>query len=109
MSLPIYHKRITCAYLYTITKYGYPPDICGTLQHIDEMAALGFRSIELEGIGGKNIRYLHQHASEIKDRILARGCELPVLCLVLPQLGSADFSKHAQALELFEMGCEVAL
>ena len=109
MSQSIYHKKVTCAYLYTITKYGYPPDICGTLQHIDEMASLGFRSIELEGIGGDNIRYLHQHAAEIKARLITRDCALPVLCLVLPQLSSADFSKHAQALELFEMGCEIAL
>ncbi len=108
MSHSRYHKKITCAYLYTISKYGYPPDIRQTLRHIDEMADLGFTSIELEGIGEDNILYLQQHAAEIKNRISSRGLELPVLCLVLPQLSSADFSKHAHALELFEIGCALA-
>lgn len=103
-----YTEKITCAYLHTISKYGYPPDISKTTAHIKEMAALGFSSIELEGIGKANIEYLYTHKSEIAETLAAYKCTLPVLCIVLPDLGSIDPAKHCEALELFEMGCEIA-
>jgi sugar phosphate isomerase/epimerase len=103
-----YTEKITCAYLYTISKYGYPPDIRKTKLHIEEMARLGFTSIELEGIGKKNIEYLFANRREIADILAEQACSLPVLCIVLPQLSAADRSRHSEALELFEVGCETA-
>jgi sugar phosphate isomerase/epimerase len=108
MSIYRYHPKITCAYLYTISKYGYPPDISRTGLHIKEMAEKGFRSIELEGIGRQNIEYLYQHKEEVADQLNLYECTLPVLCLVLPQLSAVDKEKHREGLELFDMGCELA-
>ena len=105
MKLP---QRITCAYLYPITLYGYPPDIRQTVAHIREMAAMGFTSVELEGIGAGNIAYLFHHQNAVKEALEKYGCSLPVLCIVLPQLGSTDAAKRRTSLELFEMGCKVA-
>ena len=42
--------RIVCAFLYTISKHGYPPKATDMLTFIDEMVNLGFSAIELEGI-----------------------------------------------------------
>lgn len=103
-----YTDQITCAYLYPITRYGYPPDIKNSAVHIAEMAAMGFRSIELEGIGEENIDYLHQHHSFISDELSKAGCVVPVLCVVLPQLSNPDAPKRSRALEYFEKGCRVA-
>lgn len=103
-----YTDQITCAYLYPITRYGYPPDIKNSALHIAEMAAMGFRSIELEGIGEENIDYLLQHHSSIADAVSKAGCVVPVLCVVLPQLSSADPAKRAHALDYFEKGCKAA-
>lgn len=103
-----YPRQITCAYLYPITLYGYPPDIQDTVKHIEEMAAMGFRSIELEGIGPSNIQYLYQHKDAIGEALVKYGCSLSILCLVLPQLGAADSARRNESLEWFEMGCEVA-
>lgn len=103
-----FNDKIVCAYLYPITRYGYPPDVKRTPQYIEEMAALGFRSIELEGIGAENIRYLSVQRNVIREKLEACGCRLPVLCIVLPQLGSVDAARREEALELFEMGCEIA-
>lgn len=103
-----FSDKITCAYLYPITQYGYPPDIRDTISHIVEMSALGFRSLELEGIGETNIRYLYQNHQPIVDKLGELDCKVPILCLVLPQLASVDNAKRAHSLELFEMGCEVA-
>lgn len=106
--MKILPPQITCAYLYPITLYGYPPDIRQTVQHIREMAAMGFSSIELEGIGAGNIAWLYHHQDEVKEALEKYNCDLPVLCLVLPQLGSPDAARRRKSLELFEMGCKVA-
>ncbi|MBN9381404.1 MAG: sugar phosphate isomerase/epimerase [Chitinophagaceae bacterium] len=103
-----YPDKIACAYLYPITRYGYPPDIRQTISHISEMAALGFSSLELEGIGEENIHYLYKHSSDIADALANAGCKVPVLCVVLPQLGAVDAAERTRSLEYFEMGCEVA-
>lgn len=100
---------ITCAYLYIISRYGYPPPIRDTVKHIGEMAALGFSSIELEGIGRTNIEYLFEHKTEIKESLEKHHCTVPVLCVVLPQMGAdLDGAAEKECLELFEMGCETA-
>lgn len=100
---------ICCAYLYIISRYGYPPPIEHTVGHIREMAALGFSSVELEGIGKKNIEYLFKHKNTIKESLAECGCTVPILCIVLPQLGTdLDAASQAECLELFEMGCETA-
>ena len=46
----MFDKKIVCTYLHLISKYGYPPPAGDTLSHIDEIKALGFKSLELEGI-----------------------------------------------------------
>jgi sugar phosphate isomerase/epimerase len=101
--------NITCAYLYIISKYGYPPPIGDTVKHISEMAALGFTSLELEAIERQNIEYLYRKKTEVKDALDKYSCSVPVLCVVLPRLG-ADLTsaERAECLELFEMGCETA-
>lgn len=101
-------RQIVCAYLYPITLYGYPPDITSTNHYISEMAAMGFRSVELEGIGAENIMYLFDHQEEIGNALVKHNCKLPILCLVLPELSSADASKRRRSLEIFEMGCKIA-
>ena len=103
-----YTNRITCAYLYPITKYGYPPDIRHTFDHIEEMADMGFTAIELEGIGEENIRYLFEQQDQIAEKLAACHCKVPVLCVVLPQLGAVDPAARSRSLEWFEMGCVVA-
>ncbi|MFT3824655.1 MAG: sugar phosphate isomerase/epimerase [Chitinophagaceae bacterium] len=103
-----FDPRITCAYLFTITKYGYPPDVQHTLRHIDEMADMGFVSIELEGIGETNIRFLSAHTSQVTDKLAQRNCHVPVFCVVLPGLGATDADTRNKSLELFRLGCKTA-
>ncbi|WP_138475693.1 sugar phosphate isomerase/epimerase family protein [Dyadobacter bucti] len=100
---------ICCAYLYIISRYGYPPPVADTVKHIGAMAALGFSSIELEGIGKENIQYLLRNKTAVRDVLEKHGCSVPVFCVVLPQLGGdLTASERAECLESFEMGCETA-
>ncbi len=103
-----YSESMCCAYLYIISKYGYPPPVEDTETHIKEMAQLGFRHIELEGIGEENINYLYQHRSRIATALDAHQCTVPILCIVLPQLGSGNTAERAKSLALFEKGCATA-
>ncbi len=103
-----YSDKITCAYLYPITKYGYPPDVRNTVAYIDEMKSMGFTSMELEAIGEANVDYMFTHYPLIADKLASANCSVPVFCIVLPQLGSVDPAKQNKSLELFEKGCIIA-
>lgn len=101
-------QKITCAYLYTISKYGYPPKVENTTAHIREMASLGFSSIELEGIGHANIEYLYQNQKDIVQQVQELGLEVPVFCIVLPEMSAFDHEVRQKQLRYFEQGCEIA-
>ncbi|MCK4418725.1 sugar phosphate isomerase/epimerase, partial [Candidatus Aerophobetes bacterium] len=58
--------KINCCWLYAISKYGYPPSLSDTYRVIQEMVDLGFKYIELEGIGERNLRELFQNRQRIK-------------------------------------------
>ena len=55
----VFDRHITCAFLYSITRYGYPPDAEHMVTYVHEMADLGFQSIELEGIGEAHLKTVY--------------------------------------------------
>lgn len=103
-----FSDRIVCAYLHPITKYGYPPKAENTLSYIDEMSALGFKSIELEGIREEHLEGVYTLKTEIKTKLIKQNLEVPYFCVVLPGLGSVDAKERVENLLLFEKGCEIA-
>jgi sugar phosphate isomerase/epimerase len=103
------NKKITCCYLYPITKYGYPPDANNTLKYIQEMSSLGFSSIELEGIRSEHLLKVHSMSRDIKKNIKEMNVDISYFCAVLPGLSSLDEKEVNKNLALFEMGCETAL
>ena len=48
--------KISCCWLFAISKFGYPPSLPNTYRALEEMAALGFKGVELEGVGEDNLR-----------------------------------------------------
>ncbi len=102
-------KHITCAFLYSITRYGYPPAADRMIDYIREMAELGFRSVELEGIGGEHLQAVANRSTEIRNALDDHGLSLAVFCTVLPRLGSVHAEQRTQALDLFRLGCETAV
>lgn len=101
-------EHITCAFLYSITRYGYPPAADRMVDYVREMAELGFRSVELEGIGGEHLQAVARKSTEIRQALDDYGLSLPVFCTVLPQLGSVHALQREHALELFRLGCKTA-
>lgn len=103
-----FNKHITCAFLYTITRYGYPPEAKNMSRYLHEMADLGFRSVEIEGIGEEHLKTVYRNRYEIKKTLEERGLQLPVFCTVLPGLGSPHAGTARKSMELFHTGCELA-
>lgn len=100
--------RITCCYLYTISKYGYPPAAEDTLKYLDEYKSLGFQSVELEGIRKDHLEKVYKIRKQIAVRIKELKLEVPYFCIVLPGLSSANANERKENLELFRKGCEIA-
>jgi hypothetical protein len=86
----MFNKRITCCYLYPITKYGYPPSAACTLEYLGEMHALGFSSVELEGIRETHLLDVYKQRFAIQSKLKELSLELPYFCAVLPGLSSMD-------------------
>ena len=105
----MYNESIICCYLYVITKYGYPPPAADTVRHIEEMKALGFCSIELEGIREEHLLTVYEQRNVIKSRLDELGVQIPYFCIVLPGLASIDRTEREKNLELFEKGCDIAV
>lgn len=102
------NDQIVCAYLYSITKYGYPPKASDSLKHIEEMAAIGFSSIELEGIREEHLMEVFNSRMLIREKIVELKLSVPYFCVVLPGLTSLDEHERDKQLELFDKGCQIA-
>ncbi len=101
-------KNIVCAYLYSITKYGYPPAAENTLKYIDEMSSLGFQSIELEGIREEHLNKVYELKDNIAQKLNNLKLNVPYFCVVLPKLSSPSQEVVKDQLKFFEKGCKIA-
>jgi sugar phosphate isomerase/epimerase len=100
--------NIVCCYLYIISRYGYPPPPEQTVKHLIEMHALGFQSIELEGIRADHLKEIYHYRHEIKAKIEELKLNVPYFCVVLPGLSSENRNMREENLRLFEIGCQIA-
>jgi len=101
-------KNIVCCYLYTISKYGYPPPAKDTLQHLREMKVMGFQSVELEGIRQDHLMEVYELRHDIRLELDNSELNVPYFCVVLPNLSSPDTAIRQKSLQLFRKGCEIA-
>ncbi|MBD3375274.1 TIM barrel protein [candidate division KSB1 bacterium] len=105
----MHDNSIVCAFLYIITKYGYPPPAEKSLEYLQEMKNLGFQSVELEGIREIHLSEMVEIKDEIKHKADELGLEIPYYCTVLPGLASDDPKERERNLELFTRGCDTAV
>jgi sugar phosphate isomerase/epimerase len=104
----VFDPSIVCCFLHPITRYGYPPAAELTVQYLEEMKALGFQSVELEGIREGHLTEIHARRAEISDALQRLGLAVPYFCAVLPGLSSPDDVEREHNLDLFRLGCETA-
>ena len=100
--------KISCCWLFAISKYGYPPSLPDTHRALKEMAALGFTGVELEGVGEENLRAVSEARQDLKARCDDLGLTVVNFCPVLPDLVHPEKARRIHALDLFKLGVETA-
>src|SRR5947199_10797278 len=100
--------RISCCWLYAITKYGYPPSLADTFKVLKEMTALGFDSVELEGVRRENLMEVYAQRHELKKLCDGEGLRVINFCPVLPGMLSLDSKERAESWELLQCAIVIA-
>jgi sugar phosphate isomerase/epimerase len=101
--------KIACGWLYTLNRFGYPPNFENTLKGISKAAEWGFDAFEMEAIGEENLKMLWARRQELKEHIDSLGLTLANFVPMLPEVVNLDPAKRTYALELFELGTELAV
>jgi len=100
--------RLGVAYAYQIAKYGYPPSFTDLDQGLKELAHLGFRYTELEGLGKSWNDHFVRHRKRYVTMLGDLGLHVYNYCVVDPMLSNPDPHKRKKACGLYERGCENA-
>ena len=100
--------KISCCWLYAITKYGYPPSIGDTFRVLKEMKNLGFENVELEGVRRENLMAVYKTRHELKKFCDDEGLKVINFCPVLPTSVSLSKGERKQAWDLFKRAIEIA-
>jgi len=103
-----FDERIVACYLHPITRHGYPPPAEHTVRYVEELHALGFRSVELEGIHESHLRSVAAMRDDVRRALDDLEVRVPVFCVVLPGLASPEQQAREHALTLFALGCRTA-
>ncbi len=101
--------KISCCWLYAISKYGYPPSLPDTYRALGDMAGLGFTHVELEGVRDENLQAVHGERKALKQRCNDLGLRVVNFCPVLPDLVHPEKARRVHALELFKLAVETAI
>jgi len=101
--------KISCCWLYAISKYGYPVAVDDIPRALAEMAALGFRYVELEGASADgNLEELSARRAEIKGHCDRLGLQVVNFCPVIPELVSLHGAERQRARDLFRVAIDLA-
>lgn len=100
--------KISCCWLYAITKYGYPPSLPDTFKVLGEMKALGFENVELEGVRRENLMAVYEKRHELKKFCEGEGLRVINFCPVLPGSVSLSRKERKASWDLFKRGIEIA-
>jgi len=100
--------KISCAWMYAIGTYGFPPPTSDIHRAVAEMQEMGFEYGELEGIGYKNLGKVIEEKNEIKKAYREAGVKISSFAVLLPDVISMDPAIKARAFEHFRRGAEAA-
>lgn len=99
--------RIGITYLYVIFRYGYPHSVRDVLAALPKIRDLGFRFLEMEGLGAAHLRAMFAHRKTVAAALEANGLHVHNFCVVDPALVSLDPAKRGKALDGFRLGAEL--
>ena len=100
--------KITCCWMYVIGKYGFCPKLELVYKAIEEMSDLGFKFIELEGVGEENLTEAANNKGGLLKACKNSGVKVADFAIMLRDVFSMDASVKNDALRLFKKGVETA-
>ena len=100
--------KISCAWMYAIGTYGFPPKVTDIYAAVREMRALGFRYGELEGIGYDNLAQVIAQKKVIRQAYRDAGVDISSFAVLLPGVISLDPAERRKAMDWFRRGAEAA-
>lgn len=101
-------SKVNLAWLYAITKYGYPPSIDNVLRVLEDSVRLGFKAIELEVYGEENLKEFEERRKEIRERVESLGLKVVNFAGIFRELVSASESTRRKGLDMFRRVAELA-
>lgn len=96
-------------YLYTISKYGYPPSIESDFESLKHLRDLGFHYLEMEGLGEKHTEGIWNNRKILKEKLEEYDIHIHNFCAVDPDLTSMDGKKRKAAYERFKKTAEIGV
>jgi sugar phosphate isomerase/epimerase len=99
--------RISITYLYVIFRYGYPHSMRDVLAALPRIRKLGFRYLEMEGLGPAHLRAFYRNRKAVAAALADHGLHVHNFCVVDPDLVSLDPKKRRPALDGFRLGAEL--
>ncbi len=100
--------KISISYLYVIFRYGYPHSVDDVIKALPEIRDLGFRYLEMEGLGAGHLLSVSKRRNEVRACLDDCGLHVHNFCVVDPNLVSVDSTRRRKAIERFKLGAEVA-
>lgn len=100
--------RLSITYLYVIFQYGYPHTVRDVLRALPKIQKLGFRFLEMEGLGAAHLRSMYAHRASVAAALRDCGLHVHNFCVVDPALVSLRPDRQREALDRFRMGAELA-
>lgn len=94
--------------MYIIGKYGFPPKLEDMFKGLKEMSNLGFKFIELEGVGKDNLMEVINNKSNLLKLCNNLGIKITNFAVLIPDIFNMDTSAKEDAFKLFERGIETA-
>lgn len=101
--------KLSCCWLYAISKYGYPPSIENVFKALKEMADMGFEYVELEGVREENLREVYNNRERIKNYCRDLGIKIINFCPIIPDIVSLEEEKRKRAKDLYMLAIELAV
>lgn len=101
--------KISITYLYTIFTYGYPPRVEDDFKALKNIAEMGFRYLEMEGLGGAHTEGVWKHRKDLKKCLDEHGIHVHNFCAVDPYLVSLNRTKRKAAYENFKRSAELGV
>lgn len=101
--------KIGITYLYTIFNYGYPPKPEDDFKAIEEIHEMGFKYLEMEGLGKEHTAGVMKYKNDFKKCLSDNDVHVHNFCIVDPNLVHLNGKVRKEAYENFKRTAELAV